>query len=142
MKTELSNNILLKFFNKELPLQEMTRIGIIINGSDEYKRKISDLKVIYSLVNEKEKLEENPYLYMEIANKINESKNVKNMYYSCFVKKVFQPILAISLIVITLYTGYNIGNVNNDTATLNQKTEIYFNDLQLEKFETILLKKD
>ena len=146
MKTQLSNNTLLKFFNKELSSQEMTRIGSIINNSDKYKSIINELKVTYSLTNEKEKLEDNPYLYMEIINKITENKSPKSSYNSYFVKRLFQPIMAISLILITLYTGYNIGNINNKTtnesSTFSNKSEIYFNDLQLEKFETILLIKE
>ena len=146
METQLSNNTLLKFFNKELSSQEMTRIGSIINNSDKYKSIINELKVTYSLTNEKEKLEDNPYLYMEIINKITENKSPKSSYNSYFVKRLFQPIMAISLILITLYTGYNIGNINNETnnefSAFSNKSEIYFNDLQLEKFETILLKKE
>ena len=146
METQLSNNTLLKFFNKELSSQEMTRIGSIINNSDKYKSIINELKVTYSLTNEKEKLEDNPYLYMEIINKITENKSPKSSYNSYFVKRLFQPIMAISLILITLYTGYNIGNINNKTtnesSTFSNKSEIYFNDLQLEKFETILLIKE
>ena len=146
MKTQLSNNTLLKFFNKELSPEEMTRVGSIINNSDNYKSIVNELKVTYSLTNEKEKLEDNPYLYMEIMNKITDNKSPKSSYNSYFVKRLFQPIMAISLILITLYTGYNIGNINNEItnedATFSNKAEIYFNDLQLEKFETILLKKE
>ncbi|WP_111710194.1 hypothetical protein [Lutibacter citreus] len=146
MKTQLSNNTLLKFFNKELSFEEMTRVGSIINNSDKYKSIINELKVTYSLTNEKEKLEDNPYLHMEIMNKITENKSPKSSYNSYFVQRLFQPIMAISLILITLYTGYNIGNINNETnnefSAFSNKSEIYFNDLQLEKFETILLIKE
>ncbi|UMB54624.1 hypothetical protein MKD41_03935 [Lutibacter sp. A64] len=146
MKTQLSNNTLLKFFNKELSPKEMTRVGSIINNSEKYKSKINELKVTYSLTNEKEKLEDNPYLYMEIMNKITENKGPKSSYNTYFVKRLFQPIMAISLILLTLYTGYNIGNINNKTtnesSTFSNKSEIYFNELQLEKFETILLIKE
>lgn len=146
MKTKLSNNTLLKFFNKELSDQEMKRVGTIVDNSDKYKSIINELKITYSLINKKEKLEVNPYLYMEIINKITESKNQSSIDNLYFIKKLFQPIMVISLILITLYTGYNIGNINNETnnefSAFSNKSEIYFNDLQLEKFETILLKKE
>ena len=146
MKTQLSNNTLLKFFNKELSAQEMTRVGSIINNSDNYKRIVNELKVTYSLTNEKEKLEDNPYLYMEIINEITENKSQNSIYNSYFIKRLFQPIIAISLILTTLYTGYSIGNINNKTnnelTAFSNKSEIYFNDLQLETFETILLIKE
>ncbi|MCL5129247.1 hypothetical protein [Algibacter sp. L4_22] len=146
MKTQLSNNILLKFFNKELSAQEMTRVGSIINNSDNYKSIVNELKVTYSLTNGKEKLEDNPYLYMEIMNEITENKSQKSIYNSYFGKRLIQPIIAISLVILTLYSGYNIVNINNETnnkfSTFSNKSEIYFNDLQLEKIETILLKKE
>ncbi|WP_158850638.1 hypothetical protein [Algibacter sp. L1A34] len=146
MKTQLSNNTLLKFFNKELSVKEMTRVGSIINNSDNYKSIVNELKVTYSLTNGKEKLEDNPYLYMEIMNEITENKSKKSIYNSYFVKRLFQPIIAISLVILTLYTGYSIVNINNETnnefSAFSNKSEIYFNDLQLEKIETILLKKE
>lgn len=146
MKTQLSNNTLLKFFNNELSSEEMTRVGRIINNSDKYKSIVNELKVTYSLTSENKKLEDNPYLYMDIINKITENKNQKSSYNSYFIQRLFQPIIAISLILITLYTGYNIGNISNKTnnqlTTFSNKSEIYFNDLQLEKFETVLLIKE
>ncbi len=144
MKTKLSNNALLKFFNKELSDQEMKRVGSIIDNSEKYEKLLNELNATYSLTNEKKKLENNPYLYVEIINKITE--NESSIYNSYFIKRLFQPIAAISLILITLYTGYTIGNIhsetNNQLTTLNYKTEIYFNDLQLEKIESVLLMKE
>lgn len=146
MKTQLSNNTLLKFFNKELSPQEMNRVGSIIDNSDNYKKRLNELNATYSLTNEKKKLENNPYLYMEIINKITKNESLSSIYNSYFIKRLFQPIVAISLILITLYTGYTIGNIHNETnnqlTDLNYKSEIYFNNLNLEKIETILLMKD
>jgi lipopolysaccharide export LptBFGC system permease protein LptF len=146
MKTKLSNNTLLKFFNKELSDQEMKHVGSIINNSEKYERMLNELKATYSLTNVNKKLETNPYLYMEIINKITKTESQRSIYNLYFIKRFFQPIIAISLILITLYTGYTIGNIHTETTNkltdLNYTSEIYFNDLHLEKIETVLLMKD
>lgn len=146
MKTKLSNNTLLKFFNKELSNKETKRVGTIIDNSDTYKKTLNELNATYSLTSEKKKLEDNPYLFMKIINEITENKNQSSIYNSYFLKGLFQPIIAISLILITIYTGYTIGNIHTETTNqltdLNYTSEIYFNDLQLEKIETLLLMKD
>lgn len=145
MKTKLSNNTILKFFNKELPAQEMKRVSSIIDNSDKYQYLLNALKNTYSLTKEKERLENNPYLYMEIINKTTLNESQKNIYNTYFIKRIFQPIIALSIILITLYTGFTIGNVysetNNQFTTLNYKSEFHFNDLQLEKIESALLMK-
>ena len=83
---------------------------------------------------------------MEIINKITENESQSAIYNTYFIKRVFQPIIAISLILITLYTGFAIGNIYSETTnqltTLNYKSEFYFNDLQLEKIESVLLMKE
>tara|TARA_R110002050_G_scaffold281956_1_gene429605 strand:- start:16176 stop:16616 length:441 start_codon:yes stop_codon:yes gene_type:complete len=146
MKTKLSNTTILKFLNKELSAQEMKRVSTIIDNSDDYEKKTNELKATYSLINEEKRLENNPHLYLKIINKIAKNENQNNIYNTYFIKRVFQPIIAISLILITLYTGFTIGNIYNETnnqlTTLNYKPEFHFNDLQLEKIESVLLMKE
>ncbi len=146
MKTKLSNNTLLKFFNNELSDEERSKVGSLIDSSANYKKIINELNATYSLTAKNEKLEDNPYLYLKIINKITENKSRKDSYNSHLLKRLFQPIIALSLILITLYTGFTIGTVysetSNELTTLNNTSAIYFNDLQLENIETVLLIKE
>ncbi len=141
MKTNLSNHKIIKYLNNELSIQEMKRIESIIHNSDRYKTILNELKNTCSLINDKEYLESNPYLYMEIINKITEKKNNPQQYGS--IKKAFGPVIAIILILLTIYTGFNIGKLYSDTETQfisdNINAEFYFNDLQLEKMDNLLL---
>ena len=146
MKTKLSNNTLLKFFNNELSDEERSKVGSLIDSSANYKKIISELNATYSLTAKNEKLEDNPYLYLKIINKITENKSRKDSYNSHLLKRLFQPIIALSLILITLYTGFTIGTVysetSNELTTLNNTSAIYFNDLQHDNIETVLLIKE
>ena len=69
MKTKLSNNTLLKFFNNELSDEERSKVGSLIDSSANYKKIINELNATYSLTAKNEKLEDNPYLYLKIINK-------------------------------------------------------------------------
>ena len=144
MKTKLSHNTILKFYNKQLSDQEMKHAGNCIDNSNELKNILNELVATYHLTNEKERLENNPYLFMEITNKLNKNKN-QDTNYSTYLQRIFQPIMALSLVLLTLYTGYSIGNLasekNQQFTTLTYNSEFHFNDLHLEKMETILLKK-
>lgn len=146
METKLSNNTILKFFNKELSALEMKRVGTIIANSENYKKIINELNATYNLTNEKEILENNPHLYLNLINKITEQEVPKNSYTFYFSDSLFKPVLGITSILIFLYNVfilYNIGNEpTNELSHLNNKSEVYFNDLQLEKMENVLLIKE
>ena len=145
MKTKLSNNTLLKYFNNQLPTEEIKHVGNCIDNSTELKNILNELEATYHLTNEKERLENNPYLFMEISNKLNKNKN-QDTNYSTYLQRIFQPIMALSLVLLTIYTGYSIGNLasekNQQFTTLTYNSEFHFNDLQLEKMETVLLTKE
>ena len=145
MKTILSNNTLLKYFNNQLPTEEIKHVGNCIDNSTELKNILNELEATYHLTNEKERLENNPYLFMEISNKLNKNKN-QDTNYSTYLQRIFQPIMALSLVLLTIYTGYSIGNLasekNQQFTTLTYNSEFHFNDLQLEKMETVLLTKE
>ena len=145
MKTKLSNNTLLKYFNNQLPTEEIKHVGNCIDNSIELKNILNELEATYHLTNEKERLENNPYLFMEISNKLNKNKN-QDTNYSTYLQRIFQPIMALSLVLLTIYTGYSIGNLasenNQQFTTLTYNSEFHFNDLQLEKMETVLLTKE
>ena len=145
MKTKLSNNTLLKYFNNQLPTEEIKHVGNCIDNSIELKNILNELEATYHLTNEKERLENNPYLFMEISNKLNKNKN-QDTNYSTYLQRIFQPIMALSLVLLTLYTGFTIGNLasenNQQFTTLTYNSEFHFNDLQLEKMETVLLTKE
>ena len=145
MKNKLSNNTLLKYFNNQLPTEEIKHVGNCIDNSTELKNILNELEATYHLTNEKERLENNPYLFMEISNKLNKNKN-QDTNYSTYLQRIFQPIMALSLVLLTIYTGYSIGNLasekNQQFTTLTYNSEFHFNDLQLEKMETVLLTKE
>ena len=145
MKNKLSNNTLLKYFNNQLPTEEIKHVGNCIDNSIELKNILNELEATYHLTNEKERLENNPYLFMEISNKLNKNKN-QDTNYSTYLQRIFQPIMALSLVLLTIYTGYSIGNLasekNQQFTTLTYNSEFHFNDLQLEKMETVLLTKE
>ncbi|CAH8292446.1 hypothetical protein EV196_10336 [Mariniflexile fucanivorans] len=145
MKTKLSHNTILKFYNKQLSHEEMKHVGNCIDNSRELKNILNELEATYHLTNEKERLENNPYLFMEISNKLNKNKN-QDTSYSTYLQRVFRPIMALSLVLLTLYTGYSIGNLASENSqqftTQTYNSEFYFNDLQLEKMETVLLIKE
>ncbi len=145
MKNKLSNNTLLKYFNNQLPTEEIKHVGNCIDNSIELKNILNELEATYHLTNEKERLENNPYLFREISNKLNKNKN-QDTNYSTYLQRIFQPIMALSLVLLTIYTGYSIGNLasekNQQFTTLTYNSEFHFNDLQLEKMETVLLTKE
>ena len=145
MNGKLSNNTMLKYFNNQLPIEEIKHVGNCIDNSIELKNILNELEATYHLTNEKERLENNPYLFMEISNKLNKNKN-QDTNYSTYLQRIFQPIMALSLVLLTIYTGYSIGNLasekNQQFTTLTYNSEFHFNDLQLEKMETVLLTKE
>lgn len=142
MKKKLSHITIIKFHNKELSPEKMRRVKKIIDNSPEYSRKLNELKEIYSLVNIPEKIEDNPNLYINIINKLTANEE-QNHQYEPNLKPAFQTVLATLLILITIYTGINLGETyvetNENKFLSKQGTEIFFNDLQLEKIENILL---
>ncbi|MCF6167248.1 hypothetical protein [Lutibacter sp.] len=144
MKTKLSNKTVIKYFNEELSEYEMKRVKSIINNSDYYKSILNELKITYRLIGNEERLENNPYLYIEIINKLTDKENQSNLFNSYFIKNS-QLIVAVLVLLITLYSGFSIGNIYHNTNELssnNYKTEFYFNDLQLERMESVLLIKE
>ncbi len=142
MKEKLSHNTLIKFHNKELSPEKMRQVKIIIDNSPEYSRKLSELKEIYDLIKAPEKIEDNPNLYINIINKLTADEK-QNHQYESNLKPAFQTVLATLLILITIYVGINLGETyvetNENKFLSKQGTEIFFNDLQLEKIENVLI---
>lgn len=146
METKLSHNTLLKFVNKELPVREMNRVSRVIDNSKYYQKIIMEWDATFNLITDGEVLENNPYLYMDLIKKITNKEVEKNSYNPFFTKIFFRPLVAVSLILITLFNGYIMvsihGQPREQQTTLNYSQEMYFNDLQIEKMETLLLMKE
>lgn len=146
MESKLSDTIILKFLNKELSAQEMKHVSAIVDNSVTNQKIINELNATYNLINEKEKLENNPYLYLDIINTITKKEVQKNSYNDFFSKRFFKPIIAVLIISISLYNIFIISSIQNQTTDQlrlsDNKSEMYFNDLKLEKMETVLLTKE
>lgn len=146
MNGKLSNNTMLKYFNNQLPVKDMERVSTIINHSENYKNILNELEATYHLTNEKEQLENNPLLFSKICNKLQNNKKQATYIGTTWATSIFKPIMALAIIAITLYTGFAIGNLASNTnatfTALKYSSEFHFNDLQLEKMETVLLTKE
>lgn len=146
METKLSQSTLLKFINNELPVHDMNRVRLVIDNSKSYQKIIMELNATYSLIADKRALENNPYLYIDLIEKITNKEVKKNSHNALFTKRVLRPLIAVSLILITLLNGYIMMSIHSEPreqqTTLNYNKELHFNDLQIEKIELLLLTKE
>ncbi len=145
MKCRTVNKNLVQYYNKELSVAKDEAIRNHIKNCTSCYRLYRELEATYNLIEKKEVLKPNPFLYTRINQKLENIKNGKNQpYFIPVYKKVLQPILLSFFILIGIVGGIKLGNISaaqpEKQLLVSQTTEFYLNDLKQEKIEAFLLK--
>jgi len=141
MKCQISNSKLIKYINNNLSDKETLKVKELINNSEPCKELLNYLEITFKLVDKQKKIEDNPYMYLNIINKIKQedTQTTVPLQY-IFLGNVLKIAVMLLIIVVSTYSGIELGNLYTESEN-NFKThqsEFYFNDLNLETVETII----
>ncbi len=144
MKCKTANKKLTPYFNNELSVEQNKTIKNHLKNCESCYNLYSELKTTYDLIEKKETLKPNPFLYTRINQQLINIKNKENQ--SIFIpvyKKVLQTVLLSFVILIAVGGGIKLGSLSRiqqeKQLLVSQTTEFYFNDLGQEKIEVFLL---
>lgn len=144
MKCKTANKKLILYFNNELSVAEDEAIKNHLKNCENCYNLYSDLKTTYNLIEKKETLKPNPFLYTRINQQLINIKNKENQpVFIPAYRKVLQTVLLSFVILIAVGAGIKLGSLSGiqqeEKILVSPTTEFYFNDLGQEKIEVFLL---
>lgn len=145
MKCKKIHKKLIPYFNKELSEKQNEAVKKHLENCKSCSELYFELKMTFNLVEKKEILKPNPFLYTRIKQQLIDIKNKKNKYiFNHVYKKITQTILLPFILVICIWAGIKIGSIKEikqEQFLVYDANEFYFNDLEQEKIEILLLKE-
>jgi predicted anti-sigma-YlaC factor YlaD len=123
-----------------LEKEVMSEITGHIEGCAACQKIYAELNETLNLIDKRKRLDENPYLYTRIKQRLESEKILKPK--SAF-KRILQPAFLSLLILFSVYFGiqlglsYQIDSVENELTETS--TSYYFNDMEHENIEVLLL---
>ena len=144
MKCKTINRKLILYFNNELSDSQKKEIKKHLENCEDCYKLYSELEMTFNLIEKKEVLKPNPFLYTRISQKLIDIKSQKSLsIFSPVYKKILQPVLLSFVLVIGLFLGVKLGSINEieqkEQLFVSHTTEFYFNDLDQERLEVLLL---
>lgn len=143
MNCKKAQNKFPEYFNNNLNRTTYAGISKHLNNCEVCKNIYSEFIANYRLIDEKIILQPNPFLYTQINQKLNNQKQTTS--YKPIYQRILKPVLMISILLIGIWCGIKLGNIYKPIQTkqivLNKTNEFYFNDIEQEKIELILLNK-
>lgn len=144
MKCKTVHKKLIFYSNGELNSSETEEIRTHLLDCKKCYDLYTELETTLNLIEKKKILEPNPFLYTRIKQELDNIGSEKNR--TAFIpvyKKVLQPVLLSLILAIGLFSGIKLGNTyelkQQEKLAVSQTTEFYFNDLQQEKLEVLLI---
>ena len=147
MKCKTANKKLTLYFNNNLSVAQNEAIKNHLKNCESCYNLYSELKTTYNLIEKKETLKPNPFLYTRINQQLVNIKNIENQpIFIPAYKKVLQTVLLSFVILIAVGGGIKLGSLSGiqqeKQILVSQTTEFYFNDLGQEKIEFFLLRNE
>ncbi len=144
MKCNIVRKKLIYHLNDGLNSTENEEITTHLANCKNCYHLYTELEATINLTGKQKTLEPNPFLYTKIKQKLDNIEIGKNQtVHTPVYKKVLQPVFLSFLLVLGLYSGIKIGNSfeikQQESVAVSQSTEFYFDDLQHEKIEILLL---
>ncbi|MEA3450852.1 MAG: zf-HC2 domain-containing protein [Bacteroidota bacterium] len=144
MKCKTAHKKLTHYFNNELSVAEDEAIKNHLKNCENCYNLYSELKTTYNLIEKKETLKPNPFLYTRINQQLINIKNKENQpVFIPAYRKVLQTVLLSFVILIAVGAGIKLGSLSGiqqeEKILVSPTTEFYFNDLGQEKIEVFLL---
>ncbi len=146
MKCKTVNKQLILFYNNELSEIQNQEIKDHLENCKVCYSLYYELEMTFNLIVKKEILKPNPYLYTIVNQRLIDIKNKKTKsIFRRVNKKVLQHALLSLMLVMGLWGGIKLGNINEvkqkERLIVSKTTEFYFNDLKQESVELVLLNK-
>lgn len=144
MTCKLVQKKMIFHLNGELNSSENAEIKTHLQNCENCYNLYVELETTLNLIEKKKTIESNPFLYTRIKQKLDDLESKKDRTaINPIYKKILQPVFLSFLLAIGLYSGVKLGNTfdikQQDKLSVLQTTEFYFNDLQQEKLELLLL---
>jgi predicted anti-sigma-YlaC factor YlaD len=104
---------------------------------------LEELNSTMRLINKRERLEPNPFLYTRIKEKLHDSQENEIRVKIPVFRRVLQPVMLSLLLAGAIFTGIKLGDTivseQEQTNTYAEETEYYLNDMEHESLEVYLL---
>lgn len=144
MKCKNFHKKMIFYIDGELTAPENSVIDQHLKTCNDCSLLFSELKSCYKLIENKETLKPNPFLYTRIK------QNIENIEQALSLKelkpvymRIIQPVLIACLLVTGISFGILLGNSYDNTPQKNKSiastNEFYMNDFQSEELEINLL---
>lgn len=144
MKCKTVHKKLIFYINKEINNTENEEIKTHLQNCENCFDLYTELEATLNLIKKKKTLEPNPFLYTRIKQKLKDIESEKKrVIFNPVYKKVLQPVLLSFFLAASLFSGIKLGNIyeikQQEQLSVSQTTEFYFNDLEQERSEVLLL---
>lgn len=135
---------LISYSNGELSNSENEIIKTHLKNCESCYNIYTEFEATLNLIEKKKTITPNPFIYTRIKQRLNNIENgVGQSGFRPVYRKVLQPVLLSFLLVSGVFIGIQLGNTyeipRQEKLANQQTTEFYFNDLQQEKLEVLLL---
>ncbi len=148
MKCKLvSKEKIILYYNNELSPLQNEEIKNHIENCEACFHLYSNLEMTYDLINIKDSLETNPFLFTRISQRLVDIKNRENQtIFQPIYHKMAQALVFSFVVIIGLLGGILLGSIEKpedyEQSSVLQTTEFYFNDLEQEKMEALLINEE
>ena len=150
-------NIIPKYIDNELSEKRIKEFNNHINSCEDCSRVYNKLKNTLDLLKPRAEIEEQAFYFTRLKQKMeNRNKPKESVLVNLLSRKLVQPMIYLSSLIIAVYIGILIGsstgsNGQNQISDLNNnennyiKTYIeyqYLNDFEIESIENFLMDED
>jgi len=144
MKCKRIHKKLIFFLDNELPVEKMEQIRLHLDECDDCKQFLNEMKATFGVFEEQQKPEINPFFYTRLKAKLdNQTDKEKDFARSSVFTRILQPALFSTLLVIGIYSGLKIGQIqhsnNLDNTVAEQELIPFLNEMGTESIETFLM---
>lgn len=147
MKCSEIQKKLIFYIEKELEKNSTMEIESHISKCKKCNSIFNEMNKTYSILNNVEQLNPNPFFYTRLSEKIKEIEN-KRIFHPSFIK-ILQPIVVSFVLIVSVVLGIVIGNEFSQNSNIFEnitETEIqvysdnfYLNEIDEESFENFLI---
>ena len=140
----VSKEKMILYYNNELSHIQSEKVKMHMENCEECLHLYSNLELTYNLTNEKEFVEPNPFLYTRINQRLVDIKyNENQTILQALYPKLLQTVLFSFVVIIGLLGGIMLGSIDKnqvyEQSLTSPTTEFYFNDLEQEQMEALLI---
>ncbi|HAF28416.1 MAG TPA: hypothetical protein DCG75_05145 [Bacteroidales bacterium] len=148
-------NILSIYHDDLLTQKQKEEFQSHINSCSECSILFNNFSRTFNLLHSKSEIEDQPFYFTRLKQRMgNRNMKDKSLILSLFSKKLVQPLIYLSSLIIAVYIGILIGsgsvNPNQYTELKNNETDFiksyaeyqYLNDFDIEPIETLLLEEN